>query len=72
MAKRRSLQDDTVALKTKVKESSAKSENPEGNPTIRSLRKRLKRTQRKIRIGKNGKSHGQLKKLMPRNKTEEP
>jgi hypothetical protein len=52
MAKRRSLQDDTVALKTKVKESSAKSENPEGNPTIRSLRKRLKRTQRKIRIGK--------------------
>jgi hypothetical protein len=52
MAKRRSLQDDTVALKTKVKESSAKSENPEGNPTIRSLRKRLKRTQRKIRIAK--------------------
>ena len=30
MAKRRSLQEDTVALKTKVKESSAKSENPEG------------------------------------------
>ncbi len=52
MAKRRSLQDDTVALKTKVKESSAKSENPEGNPTIRSLQKRLKRTQRKIRIAK--------------------
>ena len=52
MVKRRSLQDDTVALKTKVKESSAKSENPEGNPTIRSLRKRLKRTQRKIRIAK--------------------
>ena len=52
MAKRRSLQDDTVALKTKVKESSAKSENPEGNRTIRSLRKRLKRTQRKIRIAK--------------------
>ena len=52
MAKRRSLQEDTVALKIKVKESSAKSENPEGNPTIRSLRKRLKRTQRKVRIGK--------------------
>ena len=52
MAKRRSLQEDTVALKTKVKESSAKSENPEGNPAIRSLRKRLKRTQRKIRIAK--------------------
>ena len=52
MAKRRSLQEDTVALSTKVKESSAKSENPEGNAAIRSLRKRLKRTQRKIRIGK--------------------
>ena len=52
MAKRRSLQEDTVALKTKVKESSAKSENPEGNPAVRSLRKRLKRTQRKIRIAK--------------------
>jgi hypothetical protein len=52
MAKRRSLQEDTVALKTKVKEGSAKSENPEGNSTIRSLRKRLKRTQRKVRITK--------------------
>ena len=52
MAKRRSLQEDTVALKTKVKESPAKSENPEENPAIRSLRKRLKRTQRKSRIAK--------------------
>ena len=52
MAKRRSLQEDTVALKTKVKETSAKSENPEGNPAIRSLRKRLKRTQRKVRMSK--------------------
>ena len=52
MAKRRSLQEDTVALKTKVKESSAKSENHEGNPAIRSLRKRLKRTQRKVRSAK--------------------
>ena len=52
MSKRRSLQEDTVALKTKVKESSAKIENPEGNPAIRSLRKRLKRTQRKIRLAK--------------------
>lgn len=52
MAKRRSLQEDTVALTIKVKESSAKSENPEGSPTIRSLRKRLKRTQRKIRAAK--------------------
>ncbi len=52
MAKRRSLQEDSVSLKTKVKESSAKSENPEGNPAIRSLRKRLKRIQRKIRLAK--------------------
>jgi len=52
MAKRRSLQEDTVALKAKVKEGSQKSENPEGCPTIRSLRKRLKRTQRKVRIAK--------------------
>ena len=52
MAKRRSLQEDTVALKTKVKESSAKSENPEGDPAIRSLKKRLKRAQRKILAGK--------------------
>jgi len=52
MAKRRSLQEDTVALATKVKESSVKSENSEGNQAIRSLRKRLKRTQRKIRLTK--------------------
>jgi|APCOG7522876152_1049122.scaffolds.fasta_scaffold10908_1 hypothetical protein len=52
MAKRRSLQEDTVALSTKVKESSAKSENLEGNAAIRSLRKRLKRAQRKIRTAK--------------------
>jgi hypothetical protein len=52
MAKRRSLQEDTVALKTKVQESSVQSDNPEGNTAIRSLRKRLKRTQRKIRSAK--------------------
>ena len=52
MAKRRSLQEDTVALKTKVRESSVKSENPEVNPAIRSLRKRLKRAQRKVRLVK--------------------
>ncbi len=52
MAKRRSLQEDAIALKAKVKESSAKSENPEGNSAIRSLRKRLKRSQRKVRMSK--------------------
>ena len=52
MAKRRSLQEDSAALKTKVKESSGKTENPEDNSAVRSLRKRLKRSQRKIRIAK--------------------
>jgi hypothetical protein len=72
MAKRRSLQEDTVALKTKVKESSANSENPEGNPAIRSLRKRLKRTQRKVRIGKKREAARTAKKADAANKTEEP
>ena len=62
MAKRRSIQEDTVALKTKVKEGSAKSENPEGNPAIRSLRKRLKRTQRKMRITKKQEAARSVKK----------
>ena len=52
MANKRSLQEDMAALKTKVQESSAQSENPEGNPATRSLRKRLKRTQRKIQSAK--------------------
>jgi len=52
MAKQRSLQEDTAALKTKVKEGSANSENPGGDPAIRSLRKRLKRAQRKVRSAK--------------------
>ncbi len=52
MAKRRSVQEDTVALKKKVRESLTKSDNPEGNPAIRSLRKRLKRAQRKVRSNK--------------------
>ena len=65
MTKRRSLQEDTVALKTKVKETSAKSENPEGNPDIRSLRKRLKRTQRKIRAAKQREARRKAKKAEP-------
>lgn len=62
MAKRRSLQEDTVALKTKVRESSAKSEDPEGNPAIRSLRKRLKRTQRKVQAAKHREASRTAKK----------
>jgi hypothetical protein len=62
MAKRRSLQEDAVALKTKVRESSAKSDNPEGNSAIRSLRKRLKRTQRKVRAAKQQEASRTAKK----------
>ncbi len=52
MAKRRTIEEDVTALKTKVKEGRAKSENPEGNADMRALRKRLKRAQRKIRLAK--------------------
>ncbi len=48
MAKQRSIQEDVAALKAKVKESCAQHESLETDPTIRSLRKRLKRAQRKI------------------------
>lgn len=62
MAKRRSLQEDTVALKTKVRESSAKREDHEGSPATRSLRKRLKRTQRKVRAAKHQEASRTAKK----------
>ena len=49
MAKSRSLTEDKEALHKKVRERQAKSENPEGDAAIRTLRKRLKRAQRKLR-----------------------
>lgn len=49
MSKKRSLEDDLGALKKKVTECRAKSDNPEGDEGARRLRKRLKRVQRKIR-----------------------
>ncbi len=52
MAQKRSLQEDTAALKTKLKESSSNNENAEGSLNVRALRKRLKRAQRKIRMAK--------------------
>ena len=52
MAKRRTIEEDVTTLITKVKESRAKSDNPEGCANIRALRKRLKRAQRKIRLAK--------------------
>ena len=48
MAKTRSLTEDKEALHKKVCERRAKSDNPEGDEAIRSLRKRLKRAQRKL------------------------
>ena len=50
MAKKRTQEEDKAVLEKKVKESRANSENPEGDPTARKLRKRFKRVQRKIRL----------------------
>ena len=65
MAKRRSLQEDTVALKTKIKEGLAKSESSEGIQALRALRKRLKRTQRKIQTAKKREAARNTKKAEP-------
>ena len=48
MGKKRSLKDDLGTLKKKVTESCAKSQKTDGDAVLRSLRKRLKRVQRKI------------------------
>ncbi|MXX11281.1 MAG: hypothetical protein F4201_10340 [Nitrospira sp. SB0677_bin_15] len=50
MAKKRTHEEDKAILEKKVKERRAGSENPEGDPDARQLRKRLKRVQRKIRL----------------------
>ncbi|MDR4494011.1 MAG: hypothetical protein AB7P17_04535 [Nitrospirales bacterium] len=50
MAKKRSLTDDAATLKEKIRTSAQESVNPGGQHKIRSLRKRLKRAQRKLRI----------------------
>lgn len=49
MAKKRSLKDDAGMLKEKVRTSVQGCDNPEGDSRIRSLHKRLKRAQRKLR-----------------------
>jgi hypothetical protein len=64
MAKRRSLQEDATTLKTKVRESLTKSENPEGDSTIRALRKRLRRIQRKVRTAKRREEQRKSKKVV--------
>jgi hypothetical protein len=43
------VDDDEVRLTKKVKEKRAGTENPEGDGSLRALRKRLKRAQRKRR-----------------------
>ncbi len=64
MAKRRSLQEDATSLKTKVTKSLAGSDNPEGDSTIRSLRKRLRRVQRKVRTAKRREEQLKSKKVV--------
>jgi hypothetical protein len=62
MAKRRSLQEDATTLKTKVKKSKTAHDNPEGDSAIRSLRKRLRRVQRKVRTAKRREEQRKSKK----------
>ena len=62
MAKTRSLTEDKEALHKKVRERQATSDNPEGDEAIRSLRKRLKRAQRKLRGIKLREQHAESKK----------
>jgi hypothetical protein len=64
MAKRRSLQEDATTLKTKLRKSLTSSENPEGDSTIRSLRKRLRRVQRKVRTVKRREEQRKSKKAV--------
>ena len=49
MAKRRTLEQDMAKLKTKIQESSAQGDSSKEQSETRSLRKRLKRAQRKAR-----------------------
>ncbi|MER3422839.1 MAG: hypothetical protein C4293_06010 [Nitrospiraceae bacterium] len=47
MAKKTPLETDIARLKEKVRTKAASTDNPEGDASLRSLRKRLKRAQRK-------------------------
>ncbi len=49
MASKRALKDDASSLKEKIRTSMANVENPKGDANVRTLRKRLKRAQRKLR-----------------------
>lgn len=49
MARKQSAESDEARLKKKIAEKLANHSNPEGDAAMRSLRKRLKREQRKRR-----------------------
>jgi hypothetical protein len=49
MAKKQTAESDESRLKQKIAQKHADQSNPEGDTTIRSLRKRLKREQRRRR-----------------------
>ena len=49
MAKKQTAESDESRLKQKIAQKHADQSNPEGDATIRSLRKRLKRGQRRRR-----------------------
>ena len=48
-SKARSLDEDKQILRKKIHEKKSESENPQDCHTVRALRKRLKRIQRKVR-----------------------
>lgn len=49
MAKKRAQESDEVKLKKKIATKTTNHSNPEGDAAVRSLKKRLKREQRKRR-----------------------
>jgi hypothetical protein len=57
MAKRSPLETDLARLKEKVRTRTAGTDNPEGDPKLRALHKRLKRAQRKRRSQATRKRH---------------
>jgi hypothetical protein len=61
MAKRTALEADEARLKQKVTQRRPKPGNPEADPALRNLRKRLKRLQRRRRALAIRKRHAQGK-----------
>jgi ribosomal protein L18E len=61
MPKKHTTESDEVRLKNKIAERLAKPSHPEGDAAMRSLRKRLKREQRKRRAVAMRKKHAGAK-----------